>query len=112
MPTMEHQRLITELQTHGLKLQEASPGVCRAQGRRRPFGSQSYHHQWHYSNGAHLLQALPVSRPYSVETCAADANHLTYQQQPIQSIEFPKQPRFYSLSTSDGTPLLENRSAP
>ncbi|NMF81938.1 MSMEG_0568 family radical SAM protein [Nodosilinea sp. P-1105] len=100
---MEHQRLITELQTHGLKLHAASPGVAGRKG-----GAGPSDHKAITIDGTTVMVPIYTGTasqsPYALASHAADENNLTYHQQPIQSIEFPKQPRFYRLSTSDGTP--------
>ncbi|MEY3297115.1 MAG: hypothetical protein RLZZ597_375, partial [Cyanobacteriota bacterium] len=100
---MEPQRLMTELQTRGLKLPETTPGVAGRKG-----GAGPSDHKAVTIDGRTIMVPIYTDTahqsPYAVEPCGPDQGNLTYDHQPIGSISFPKAPQFYGLSTNDGIP--------
>lgn len=103
LATMKQQRLITELQTQGLRLGESTPGVAGRQG-----GAGPSDHKAITLDGVTVM--VPVytgsaSRsPYGVEAHNVESGQLTYNHQPLESVSFPKQPKFYELVTAEGIP--------
>ena len=112
---MEPQRLMTELQTRGLNLPEATPGVAGRKG-----GAGPSDHRAVTIDGRTVMVPIYTGTasqsPYGVADDRRDLNQddldrgtlnqgqLTYDHQPIGSISFPKAPQFYGLSTADGIP--------
>lgn len=100
---MEPQRLMTELQTRGLKLPDTTPGVAGRKG-----GAGPSDHKAVTIDGRTIMVPIYTDTahqsPYAVETCGPEQENLTYDHQPIGSISFPKAPQFYGLSTADGIP--------
>ncbi len=100
---MEPQRLMTELQTRGLKLPDTTPGVAGRKG-----GAGPSDHKAVTIDGRTIMVPIYTDTasqsPYAVEPCGPDQGNLTHDRQPIGSISFPKTPQFYGLSTADGIP--------
>ncbi|MFE4105078.1 MSMEG_0568 family radical SAM protein [Almyronema epifaneia] len=100
---MNKQRLITELQSHGLKLIDPTVG---ASGRKGGAGPSDHK--------AITLEGTTIMVPIYTETAAQSP--YTAHIQPDRSIQlekgngaiapiaFPQQPQFYSLSTAEGVP--------
>jgi radical SAM protein (TIGR04043 family) len=101
---MNPKHLLTELQTRGLQIVDESMG---AQGRRGGAGPSD--HKALTIDGRTIMVPIytgtAASSPYGI-TNPTEANQaiLTYQDQPVATVEFPHQPRFYSLTTTDGVP--------
>ena len=97
---MEKQRLITELQSQGLRLLESEVGAAGRKG-----GAGPSDHKAVIIEGTTIM--VPVftgsasQSPYSVRS---DDALLSCDDQPIGLIEFPNSPQFYHLSTADGIP--------
>jgi radical SAM protein (TIGR04043 family) len=101
---MNTQRLITELQSKGLRLVDTSVG---ASGRRGGAGPSD--HKAVTVGGTTVM--VPVytgtasESPYTVQVNAGQAGAtLARDQVAIAPIEFPQQPKFYGLETADGIP--------
>jgi radical SAM protein (TIGR04043 family) len=101
---MNKQQLITELQSHGLRLVDESVG---AKGRRGGAGPSD--HKAVTVNGTTVM--VPIftgTAPESPYAAAVQPGQnratLTHADHPIGEIEFPRQPRFYALSTAEGVP--------
>ena len=97
---MEKQRLITELQSQGLRLLESEVGAAGRKG-----GAGPSDHKAITLDGTTIMVPVftdNVSRsPYSVR---AAEPLLNCDDQPVAPIAFPKQPQFYSLNTAEGVP--------
>lgn len=94
----EKQKLITELQSRGLKLINDNLG---ASGRRGGAGP-SDHKAVTVENTTVMVPiytSLAAESPYTV-----NAGILQREGVAIASIQFPQQPQFYSLKTADGVP--------
>jgi len=97
---MEKQRLITELQSQGLRLLESEVGAAGRKG-----GAGPSDHKAITIDGTTIM--VPVftdsasQSPYSV---LSTETLLNCEDQPVAPITFPKQPQFYSLSTAEGIP--------
>ncbi|HEY9888895.1 MAG TPA: MSMEG_0568 family radical SAM protein [Candidatus Obscuribacterales bacterium] len=100
---MEKQRLITELQTHGLKLLDPSVGAAGRKG-----GAGPSDHKAVTVDGTTVMVPIYTGSasesPYSVETAGPDRGTLAFDQEKVAPIAFPQQPQFYSLTTADGIP--------
>lgn len=101
---MQKQQLITELQSHGLRLVDTSVG---ADGRRGGAGPSD--HKAITVDGTTVMVPIytggATASPYSLEVQPGQlAATLTHAQAPVAAVEFPQQPQFYGLSTADGTP--------
>ncbi len=105
---MNKQQLITELQSHGLKWVDASQGASGRKG-----GAGPSDHKAVTIDGTTVM--VPVynspagASPYAVEFAASAARPaaqavLKLNNRAIAPITFPAQPKFYSLTTSDGIP--------
>jgi len=101
---MNTQQLITELQSHGLRLVDASVG---AHGRRGGAGPSD--HKAVTIAGTTVMVPIytgtAIASPYiaAVQPGSRQAT-LMRDQRAVAAIEFPAQPRFYSLTTADGIP--------
>ncbi len=101
---MNTQRLITELQSHGLKIINAEAGASGRKG-----GAGPSDHKAVTIAGTTVMVPIYTdaasSSPYSA-TINAQTNQavLHWESDPIASISFPQQPKFYSLKTADGIP--------
>ena len=97
---MDKQRLITELQSQGLRLLESEVGAAGRKG-----GAGPSDHKAVTLDGTTIM--VPVftdsaaQSPYSVRTAEP---WLSHKDQPVAPIAFPKQPQFYQLSTAEGVP--------
>lgn len=101
---MNKQQLIVALQTHGLKLVEPCIG---ADGRKGGAGPSD--HKAVTVDGTTIMVPIynsPAAQsPYTVEVDETTSQMvLALEQEAISTIEFPHQPKFYSLTTADGIP--------
>jgi radical SAM protein (TIGR04043 family) len=100
---MNKQQLITELQSHGLKLVEDSH--IGSAGRKGGAGPSD--HKAVTIAGTTVMVPIfnsPAARsPYTVNQVEAEWQ-LELEGAAITPITFPQQPRFYSLQTADGIP--------
>ncbi|NMF85450.1 MSMEG_0568 family radical SAM protein [Nodosilinea sp. P-1105] len=101
---MQKQQLITDLQSHGLRLVDGASG---ASGRRGGAGPSD--HKAITVDGTTVM--VPVytdsatDSPYQIEvTQGSNRATLSRTQESLAQIEFPAQPRFYGLTTADGIP--------
>lgn len=100
---MNKQQLITELQSHGLKLIEET-GVAGRKG-----GAGPSDHKAVTVNGTTVMvpifNSTAARSPYTVRVdSATEQMILELNREAIASIHFPQQPKFYSLTTADGIP--------
>lgn len=100
---MNKQQLITELQTHGLKLVES----VGASGRKGGAGPSD--HKAVIVEDTTVMVPIfnhsAAASPYSAKVgTASDQMVLELNGEAISSIQFPQQPKFYGLSTADGIP--------
>lgn len=112
---MNKQQLIVELQTHGLKLVEPEIGAVGRKG-----GAGPSDHKAVTVDGTTVMVPIynsPAAQsPYSVDIDKA-TNRMVVQldrevigsatPQAIALIQFPDQPKFYSLSTANGIPYSQ-----
>jgi len=103
-PASESRRLMTELQSFGLRLLDPGAGAPSRRG-----GAGPSDHKAVTVDGHTIM--VPVhtssawSSPYVAETPDASGHSVLRRDAiPIASITFPKQPRFYALQTLDGVP--------
>lgn len=101
---MNTQRLITELQSQGLKIINSEIGAAGRKG-----GAGPSDHKAITIAGTTIMVPIytdtAATSPYSVTlNPASDQATLHWQQEAIGSISFPQQPKFYGLSTSEGIP--------
>lgn len=101
---MKKQQLITELQSHGLRLVD---GAIGAQGRRGGAGPSD--HKAVTVDGTTVMVPIYTGTasqsPYSAEV--VEGSHqatLSRAMDSVADIEFPLQPKFYGLTTADGIP--------
>lgn len=100
---MDKQRLITELQSQGLKLLEPDVGASGRKG-----GAGPSDHKAVTIDGTTVM--VPVftgtatESPYQARIDAPNHAQLECEGAAIAPIAFPSQPAFYSLSTADGIP--------
>ncbi|MEO1634356.1 MAG: MSMEG_0568 family radical SAM protein [Cyanobacteria bacterium J06631_9] len=101
---MNQQQVITELQSKGLKLIGESLGASGRKGGAGP----SDHKAITVGNTTVMVPVYTdtaAQSPYSVETDrATNTSRLLHQQEVVASISFPDRPKFYDLTTADGTP--------
>jgi radical SAM protein (TIGR04043 family) len=101
---MNKQRLITELQSHGLRLLESNVGADGRQGGAGPSDHKAV-----------TVEGTTVMVPVFTGTAARSPYQVQVDpRQPVAQLEcngraiapltFPRQPAFYSLSTADGIP--------
>ncbi|PZU98767.1 MAG: MSMEG_0568 family radical SAM protein [Pseudanabaena sp.] len=99
---MNKQKLITELQTKGLKL------IDPAERSGRKGGAGPSDHRAVSIDGTTVMVPIfnssAATSPYGIETQSNGEILLTSEQSVISPIHFPKSPKFYELSTSDGIP--------
>ena len=101
---MNKQHLITELQSHGLKLVEevGTPG--------RQGGAGPSDHKAVTVDGTTVMVPIFTSAaaqsPYAVNA-GTGQSVLELNGEAIASISFPDQPKFYSLTTADGVPYKQ-----
>ncbi|MDJ0708264.1 MAG: MSMEG_0568 family radical SAM protein [Leptolyngbyaceae cyanobacterium MO_188.B28] len=111
---MNSQRVITELQTHGLKFVSDAVGASGRKGGAGPSDHKAV------TIGETTIMApiytdSAAQSPYSVNYDPSGQAFLTRDGQVIASLDFPKQPQFYGLETADGIPywkiaLLHSRN--
>ncbi|MEM9447759.1 MAG: MSMEG_0568 family radical SAM protein [Cyanobacteria bacterium P01_E01_bin.6] len=101
---MNNQRLITELQSHGLRLVDSSIGAAGRKG-----GAGPSDHKAVTVNGTTVMVPIYTGAasqsPYVVRMDQG-AHQVVLQRDEvaIAPVEFPHQPQFYRLSTADGIP--------
>ena len=100
---MNKQRLITELQTHGLKMVDPAVGATGRKG-----GAGPSDHKAVTVDGTTVMVPIYTGTasqsPYTVTATDAAAGQLALADEPVAPIAFPQQPQFYSLTTADGIP--------
>ena len=100
---MNKKRLITELQTHGLKLIDSTVGAPGRKG-----GAGPSDHKAITVGGTTVMVPIytgPASQsPYSVKSGGHQQGTLLHESHDVAPIAFPEQPKFYSLTTADGIP--------
>ncbi len=99
--------LMTELQTLGLRLQDPGAGAASRRG-----GAGPSDHKAVTVDGVTVM--VPVhtgsafSSPFVADAPGPDGRSLLRRDSiPIASVSFPRQPRFYGLSTTDGLPYSQ-----
>ena len=99
---MDKQHLITELQSHGLKLVEQEVGAAGRKG-----GAGPSDHKAVTIEGTTVM--VPVftgasaQSPYMAKLESGTVT-LLRQEEAVAPISFPQQPQFYSLTTAEGIP--------
>lgn len=101
---MNKQQLITELQSHGLRLVDESVG---AQGRRGGAGPSD--HKAVTVEGTTVMVPIYTGTasqsPYQASVQAGTHRATLIQaDQPVAELAFPQPPKFYNLTTADGVP--------
>lgn len=100
---MNKQQLITELQSHGLKLVEQEVGAAGRRG-----GAGPSDHKAVTVDGTTVMVPIftgTASRSPYTATLDSDAQATLHRQgNAIARISFPHQPKFYGLTTADGVP--------
>jgi radical SAM protein (TIGR04043 family) len=96
--------LMTELQSFGLRLEDPSAGAASRRG-----GAGPSDHKAVTVDGHTIMVPVHTSTawnsPFTAHSPDAQGNSvITRGSIPIASVSFPKQPRFYGLSTRDGIP--------
>ncbi|MBV9390011.1 MAG: MSMEG_0568 family radical SAM protein [Chroococcidiopsidaceae cyanobacterium CP_BM_ER_R8_30] len=104
---MNKHKLITELQSHGLKLVEPGIGSAGRQG-----GAGPSDHKAVTVDGTTVMvptfNSTAAQSPYTVNINEATAQAiLELDGEAVTSISFPPQPKFYSLKTADGIPYWQ-----
>lgn len=100
---MNNQQLITDLQTHGLRLMDPALGAAGRQGGAGPSDHKAV-------TVGDTTVMVPVytgtasQSPYSVATAGSKQGQLLHDTREVGAIAFPDQPQFYSLKTADGVP--------
>ena len=100
---MNKQRLIPELQSHGLRRGEAPPGAAGRRG-----GAGPSDHRAITIAGTTVM--VPVytdsaaQSPYTLRATATGPLSLEASGEAITPIDLPNPPQFYGLSTADGIP--------
>lgn len=100
---MDKQRLIAELQSHGLQLLEPNVGASGRKG-----GAGPSDHKAVTIEGTTVM--VPVftgsatTSPYQARIELTEEVQLEHEGNAIAPISFPSQPAFYSLSTVEGIP--------
>lgn len=101
---MNKQHLITDIQSHGLQLIEHEIGASGRKGGAGP----SDHKAITIDNTTVMVPTFTSSAATSPYTARFDATTeqtiLELNGKPISSIDFPTQPNFYRLTTTDGIP--------
>jgi radical SAM protein (TIGR04043 family) len=97
---MNKQKLITDLQSRGLKLIDPNIGASGRKG-----GAGPSDHKAITIDGTTVMVPIfntsAATSPYGVDQTA---QILELHGEPVSSISFPQQPNFYSLTTADGVP--------
>ena len=100
---MDKQRLITELQTQGLRLVDPDIGASGRKG-----GAGPSDHKAVTIKGTTVMvpiyTGIASESPYSVQPGGPHEGILALDSRDVAPIAFPKQPKFYSLTTADGVP--------
>jgi radical SAM protein (TIGR04043 family) len=101
---MNKQKLITELQSHGLQLSEAGAGVAGRKG-----GAGPSDHKAITIEGTTVMVPIytetAAQSPYSATVNSSSTQATVYlKDQEITPIEFPRTPQFYNLTTDTGIP--------
>ncbi len=101
---MNKQQLITELQSHGLKLIDHDLGAAGRKG-----GAGPSDHKAVTVDGTTVMvptfNSPAAQSPYTVNiSSSGEQMVLELHGEAISSIDFPHQPKFYSLNTADGIP--------
>lgn len=101
---MNTQRLITELQSQGLKMINSEVGAAGRKG-----GAGPSDHKAVTIAGTTVMVPIytdtAAGSPYSATIDPlTDQATLHWGSEPVASISFPQQPKFYNLSTADGIP--------
>lgn len=96
--------LMTELQSSGLRLQDPGAGAASRRG-----GAGPSDHKAVTVDGVTLMvpvhTATAFASPFVADAPGPDGHSVLRRDSiPIARIAFPKQPRFYGLSTADGVP--------
>ncbi len=104
---MNKQHLITELQSHGLKLVDPEVGASGRKG-----GAGPSDHKAVTIAGTTVMVPIfnsPAAQsPYTITTSStAESMVLERDGTTIAPISFPHQPQFYSLKTADGIPYSQ-----
>ncbi len=99
---MDKQHLITELQSHGLKLVEQEVGAAGRKG-----GAGPSDHKAVTIEGTTVMVPIftgaSARSPYTAKL-TTDSQTLHWQEEAIAPISFPQQPKFYDLTTAEGIP--------
>lgn len=100
---MEKQRLITELQTHGLRLLEPNVGASGRKG-----GAGPSDHKAITIDGTTVMvpafTGTAQQSPYAIQIDEAEQTYLEWHGTEVAPIAFPTQPKFYRLTTQEGIP--------
>lgn len=101
---MNKKRLITELQSHGLRLVDPSIGAAGRKG-----GAGPSDHKAITVDGTTVMVPIYTGSasqsPYEVQVeSGASKAVLEKASEAIATVDFPHQPKFYSLTTADGIP--------
>lgn len=100
---MNKQRLITELQSHGLRLVDPSVGASGRKG-----GAGPSDHKAVMIDGTTIMVPIYTETasesPFLARIKADSQIVLERETEAIAPITFPQQPQFYSLTTTDGIP--------
>ncbi len=100
---MQKQQLITELQSQGLRLLDPTVGAAGRQG-----GAGPSDHKAITIDGTTVMVPIYTDTASQSAYVAAPDGQGTAQllraEQAIATLEFPPQPKFYSLTTADGIP--------
>ncbi|WP_346293545.1 MSMEG_0568 family radical SAM protein [Sphaerothrix gracilis] len=103
---MNKQRLITELQTRGLKLIDATVGAAGRKG-----GAGPSDHKAVTIEGTTVMVPIytgtAAESPYTAQIQPDRSVQLEQASSAIAPLAFPQQPQFYSLSTADGIPYWQ-----
>ncbi|MEM8832751.1 MAG: MSMEG_0568 family radical SAM protein [Cyanobacteria bacterium P01_G01_bin.19] len=101
MTNDDKQKLITKLQSQGLKLIDRNPGAASRKG-----GAGPSDHKAVTIDGTTVMipihNDIAAKSSYTVET--KHALSLRENDRAIATIQFPPQPKFYNLKTSEGIP--------
>lgn len=99
---MDKRKLITELQSQGLKIVDRNTGAAGRKG-----GAGPSDHKAVTIDGTTVMipvyNNIAAESPYDV-VGAIDRSPLRKNGNKITSIEFPQQPQFYNLKTAEGIP--------
>lgn len=106
-PMEDARVLMTELQSHGLRLADPTAGAASRRG-----GAGPSDHKAVNVDGVTLMVPVHTSTAFNSPFLAdaPDAQGVSVLRRgsiPIASVRFPAQPRFYSLSTADGVPYQQ-----